>query len=329
MGRLLATVVLAALLLVQACVASADAVSGQSAEQRAASGRSLKELLYGSTPLGGGELGWELDLYYSNLSLNLPLTSQPIPVVENADELEIYGKLFVDALIPRFLLLEAAVMPLPLAGAAVREYAGDFYREMRIGRNQNLVSWLTAGFDEPWAVSLFLGDIVSFHRPGEERLSSNKGYMGVMASYSNQHLMNSRMIRDHSCELEWKLKGERHFRNERLDWSFRIGAKLHDHPHIADSAYIGLRRSNLDFIGTPLDLLKNSTLDMRWDIALKTGTLIRQEYVVGSKFPVKGWGMAFRLDLGVIWEDPTRYTGSLRERDAGNFTFVLRPNLVF
>lgn len=291
--------------------------------------RPLKEYLFGSKPLGWADLDWETDLYYSNVSLNVPLTDTPIPEVYDEDELDVYGRLWLNLFKPRFLLLEAAVMPMPLVGVGLKEYAKDFYGIADIGRNQNVIQWITAGFEEPYAVSLFVGDLVKYVKPGEAKLSSNKGYMGYLFSYSNQHIRNNVMIPDHSLEAEWKLKGERSFKEEKLSWSFRLGAKVHENPAIANTFYLGFRRSNLDFRVNPFEFLRNSSFDLRLDIGAKHGDLLRQEYVLGKIIPIKSWGVALKLDLGLIWEDPARYTGALRQMDAPNFSLVLRPNFIF
>lgn len=291
--------------------------------------KTLNEYLFGSQSLGWADLDWETDLYYSNVSLNIPLDGSPIPTAADQGEFEVYSNLFLSSFLPRFMLFEAAVMPLPLVGAALKEYGGDFYDIANIGRNQNVIQWLTSGFEEPYAFSVFFGDMVKFSKPGEERLSSNKGYMGYLFSYSNQHIRNNVLIPDHSLEAEWKMKGERNFKDEKLSWSFRLGAKVHENPDIANTFYFGFRRSNLDFRVNPLEFLRNSTFDVRWDIGVKNGDLLRQEYVLGKKFPIKSWGAALKLDVGVIWEDPARYSGGLRDMDAPNFTFVLRPNIQF
>lgn len=307
----------------------ADAVGGGAAASMPTASKKLKEYLFGSVEWGATEFAWETDLYYSNISLNIPLTDEPIRKLADADELEIYSKLFVDSLIPRYMLVEAAVMPMPLVGVATKEYANHFYNQAKIGRNQNVISWITAGFEEPWAASIFFGEVVNFQKQGEDKLSSNKGYMGYLVSYSNQHIKSNSLIRDNSFEVEWKLKGERSFRDDKLSWSFRLGSKIHDHPNIANTFYVGLRRSNLDFKVNPFEFLKNSTIDFRWDVALKSGALVRQEYVLGKSFPIKSWGVALKLDAGFIWEDPSRYTGPLHDSNFRNFTVVLRPNIVF
>lgn len=319
------------LLLLLVLLVCLSPVAGRAAEPAPtpAVGKSLKEYLFGTCPLGWADLDWETDLYYSNLSLNVPLTDEPIPHVSGAGELEIYSRLFYNSLVPRFMLLEAAVMPMPLLGVALKRYTPDFYNTADVGRDQNVIQWFTAGFEEPYAFSLFLGDMVKFDRPGEQHLSSNKGYMGYLLSYSNQHIKNNVLVPDHSLEAEWKLKGERSFREEKLSWSFRLGAKVHENTNIANTFYVGFRRSDLDFKVNPIEFLRNSTFEMRWDVGAKSGDLLRQEYVLGKKIPINSWGVALKLDVGLIWEDPARYSGTLRDASASNFTVVLRPNVVF
>jgi len=51
--------------------------------------------------------------------------------------------------------------------------------------------------------------------------------------------------------------------------------------------------------------------------------------VIGKKFPIKDWHLALRMDVGVIWEDPAKYKGVLRDNDFQSVTAVLRPNIEF
>lgn len=279
---------------------------------------------------GEVEFVWELDPYYSEVSLHIPLTDDPIPEVSDVSEFEVYARLLAGSLVPRYMLVEAAVFPMPLAGVALKRYATDFYRAFDVGsRDFNLLEAVTEGFQEPYAVSALFGNIVSFVRPGEEKICSNKGYTGYMVSYSNQHIKRNELIPDHSLELEWKTKGDRIFRDEKLSWSFRAGVKLHDNPRISDTFYLGFRRNNLDFKAGFLSFLENSDFNTRWDFSTRDARLLRQEYVVGKKFPLASWRVALRLDAGIIWESVALYSGSLRDRDHQSVRGVLRPNIEF
>lgn len=276
------------------------------------------------------EFGWELDPYYSNVSLTIPLTNAPVPEVTDKNEFEIYHQLLKNALFPRFVLLEAAVFPMPLLGVGAKKYTPEFYRCFNVGTSDfNLLEAITAGFREPYAFSLFFGDLVTFVKPGEEKINSNKGYMGYLFSYSNQHIKRNVLIPDHNLESEWKLKGDRVFAGDKLSWSFRVGAKTHENPDISNTFYLGFRRSNLDFNAAVLSFLDNSSIDFRWDFSLKDGRPLRQEYTVGKKIPLVKWHVALNLDVGIIWEDPAIYSGRLRDTNFQSVVAIIRPNIEF
>lgn len=276
------------------------------------------------------EFDRELDPYYSNLSLSIPLTNVAIPEVTGKNELAIYRQLLKNAFVPRFMLLEAAVFPMPLLGVGAKKYTPEFYSSFNVGSdNLNLLEAVTAGFQEPYAFSVFFGDLVNFVKPGEEKSCSNRGYMGYLFSYSNQHIKRNTLIPDHSLETEWKLKGDRIFAGEKLSWSFRVGAKIHDNPEISKSVYLGFRRSNLDFNESFLSFFDNSSIDFRWDFSIKDGRPLRQEYTVGKKIPITSWHVALKLDIGFIWEDVKNYSGRLRDKDYQSVVAVIRPNIEF
>lgn len=275
------------------------------------------------------ELTPELDAYYSNLGLHIPLTSKGIPDVGESDELAVYRDLFLNSLTPRFLLLEASVFPMPVLGTYLKKNNRSFYDSAGIGDDLNLIGSVTAGFQEPYSFSLFFGDVVTFVKPGEVRNGSNKGYMGYLFTFADQHIKDNVLINDKSLEIEWKMKGEKNFRDEKLSWSFRLGSKVHDNPEISDAFYLGIRRSNLDFKSSALSWLKNSSFDLKWDFGLKDGDILRQEYIIGKKIPIQDYKLAFKIDFGMIWQSYKYYSGSLRERENDNFTFVFRPNLQF
>jgi hypothetical protein len=275
----------------------------------------------------------EIDAYYSSLALEVPLTGTALPDGGELPEPEVYRRLLREAFHPRLLLLEASVYPLPILGSWYKRNHRANYDNLRIatvGGNQlNIIEGVTAGFQEPWAVSAFLGSGMQFNRAGEPDSAQNRGYMGYLVSYGARHIRNNVLIADNWWELEWKLKGEREFREQELEWSFRFGLKTHGHPDIADVAYIGLRRSDLDFGKRWITLLDNSDLQLLTEIDRGSGRLLRQEAIVGRKLPLRRWRIALALDLGVIYESPRKYTGALADPAADTVTLVFRPHLTF
>ena len=276
------------------------------------------------------DYGYELDPYYSNGYMLLPLTDDPVPDLGRTGEFQVYKNLFYSSLVPRFLYLEASVNPMPVAGVVIKEKARGFYDGMEVAEEVNLVQAVTAGFQEPYALSLFLGNVVLFSRDGEGNDDENKGFMGYLVSVGDHHIKDNELISDFWTELEWKVKGDRVFFDHSLHWSFRVGAKLHGHPEIADTFYLALRRSHLDLTGEGTGLLHNSGFEYRIDMGAVSGAPVRQLLLVDKKFPLSWFRGAWKLEAGFLWEAADKYSGSLREPGREDrWQVVFRPNLEF
>jgi hypothetical protein len=264
------------------------------------------------------------------VGLHVPLTDEPIPDGGKMAEAEVYRQLFLRSLRPSVLLLEASIYPMPMLGVWARGHNAGFYDSATVGHSRlNLVQVVTAGFQEPWAVSAFVGSQMKFSREGEEGKGTNRGYMGYLVSAGKKHIKENILIDDDWLEAEWKLKGERSFKEDRLSWSFRLGGKFNRNPDITDTVYVGISRSNLDFRNPFLSFLYNSTLTLFTEFSTLSPTLLRQEVIFGKKYPSETLGIAWELDFGVIYERASKYTGVLAPLATTSYTLVIRPNIVF
>jgi len=299
----------------------------------AATAAPTPNLARGSVSAGdrGVAFDWELDPYYSDIGLRIPLDDRPVPDGGAMRERDVYHALFLESLHPRLLLLEASVYPMPIAGAWLKRNHRGFYNDFvigEVGSNElNIIEGLTAGFQEPWAVSAFVGGEMTFTRPDDIKRKGNRGYMGYLVSYGSKHIRDNVIIEDDWWEFEWKLKGEREFRDEQLSWSFRAGVKNHGNPDIRDVVYMGFRRSNLDFRQPLLEFLTNSTIEVVTEIARDNANFMRQEIIVGKKVPIRRWRIAPMLELGLIVEQDAKYTGALADPTVDTVTVVFRPNI--
>ncbi len=285
---------------------------------------------HAETPaLASPEVVWEFTPYYTSAGVYIPLTDRPLPDSSGDDELEIYRELLLQSLSPQVLLLEASVYPMPVLGTWLRRKDPGLYDDADIGSDLNWIESLTAGFPEPAALSVFLGSAMNLVKPGQPRKGTNKAHIGYLASGGLQHIKDNVLIDDNWYELEWKLKGERNFKDDRLSWSFRIGTKQHSHPEIADTAYLGLKRSNLDYNAPWLVWLANTEGEFLIAMTTEGFAPARGELLLEKRFPLRDWGFALALQGGFIYENDRSYTGSLRDNDNDNFTFVLRPNIEF
>jgi hypothetical protein len=272
----------------------------------------------------------EWDPYYTDVDLNIPLTRKPIPTIISDNEVVIYGKLVEGSAIPRYMLLEASIYPMPLLGTYIKSHMPDLYNKGQIGNGSvNIFESVTAGFQEPWAVSAFFGNIANLVRPGEMRSGSNMGYSGYLVSAGSKHIKNNVLIADDWYELEWKIKGKLDYPDEKLGWSFRFGWKFNDNPDITDVKYFSIHRSNLDYRAPFLVWLKNSSIDLKIQFSHHGGQVVRQEFVIGKKYPVNSWGYSTGLDFGFVWESPDEYEGALRNTNKNSLTLLLRPSFDF
>jgi len=275
------------------------------------------------------KIEFEPDAYYTSLGMYIALTKTPIPHVGEQSEKELYLTLLSRAYAPRFLVIEGSVNPLPYAGTYIRERHASFYDEAQTTGSFNWLQAVTAGFEEPYAVSVFLGNIVDFSIP-EEKTSKGIGYSGLLYSAGTYHIKNNVLIRDDWWEMEWKVKGDRKTQDQKLSWSFRFGTKLHDNPDITDIYYLSFRRSRLDYRPKATSIFNNSGFEYTVDMQRGTFTPVRHYFFVDKKWPFASRKMAFSLATGFIWESAKKYSGALAANHTGSQTqIILRPNIEF
>lgn len=274
-------------------------------------------------------LEYEFDAYYSNIGIYASLTDTPIPHASDKAEIDIYRDLFLSSFIPRFLVLEASVNPLPCLGLFIRNNYKSFYDDTEISQGANLVKAVTAGFEEPYAFALFLGDVISFTKPGQTSHVSNKGYMGYLLCYGNYHIKDNVAISDNWVELEWKVKGDKKTDDQSLSWSFRCGGKMHTHPDIRDVLYVSMRRSRTDYEGSVWSLLQNSGFEYTASFDAKTFNMVENIFYVSKKWPATKLA-TLSLDVGFIINSHKKYSGALKtQEDDNDFTLLFRPNIEF
>jgi len=276
------------------------------------------------------EVEFEFDPYYSDVAFYLSLTKRSIPFLGEQNELNIYKNLLYDSPLPRFFLLELSIYPLPLLGVYIKKNYPEFYASANVSKEANIIQSICSGFEEPYAVSVFLGNVVSFKPKLTPKGYQGKGYAGYLFSAGSYHIKDSELIKDNWYELEWKIKGDRIAPERKICWSFRIGTKMHEHPEIKDVVYFSLRRDRVDYETRKLSFFKNTEYEYRFDVSNKNWQIIRHFFLVGKTFPLGKKKLVFKLRLGFLWENEEKYTGSLaRIKKKDYFQFLFRPNIEF
>jgi hypothetical protein len=286
---------------------------------------------------GRQEIDFELDPYYSNIGYVLSLTNDPIPRIEVANEGEVYWTMFRNIYKPRFMLVEASVNPLPLAGVYIKEEHENFYNDADVNSRINAIRSITDGFPDPGAVSLFFGNIADFIKEGDGKLSG-KGYSGLLFSFGNYHIVNNTMVPDYWQEAEIKLKGSDERKKHKLEWSYALGGRFHGNPDINNTFYFFIKRMRIDYIGGGSFSLynffiKNSTQQVRMDfsdINPENRNISRIFILAGKNFSfTESRSVVFGLNIGALRTYRSGYSGELTETVDNRWGLLVRPNVFF
>lgn len=278
--------------------------------------------------VAAGEWEYEVDPYYSNIAYYQTIDDSPIPELGERSEAQVYTDLFFSSYLPRFFLLEASINPMPILGVMLRsDEAEDVYQDMTITRKLNLVEAVTAGFEEPYAVSLFLGNMVKY-RTSSKSETQSKGFMGYLASYGHLHIRRNELVQDRWGEFEWKIKGDRISEGRQLSWSFRAGTKIHDNPYVTDEYYIAIKRERIEEGGDIYSWIKNGGIEFKYRVSQRTGDTIGQQLIIDKKIPLSDLGLVLSFGIGYVRETRAKYSGPL-SLEKSNTAFVLRPSISF
>jgi hypothetical protein len=217
---------------------------------------------------------------------------------------------------------------MPVLGVLLKsDDAKDIYDDMTVTRKLNLVEVATAGFEEPYALSIFLGNMVKYRTKGGDHTQS-KGFMGYLASYGHLHIRKNELVQDRWGEFEWKIKGDRITTERLLSWSFRVGTKIHDNPYVTDEYYVAIKRERVEEKGDVFSWIKNGGIEFKYRVSQRTGKTIGQQIIIDKKIPLvdKGWVLSF--GVGFVRETREKYSGPLSLEES-NTAFVLRPSITF
>lgn len=270
-----------------------------------------------------------MDAYYTAVDYYIHLSSRPIPYYDNKSEWQIYKKLFLSSPIPRTLLFEASVNPLPLLGVYLKKQTPAFYDGAQVSDHQNVIQSITTGFEEPAALSVFLGNIIDFKPKKRRSYAEGRGYMGTLVSVGNNHIKDNELVRDNWVEAEWKVKGDKKLADVKLHWSFRVGGKFHGNADIADVFYVGLRRARTDYGEKAFSFLKNSGIMYKYDFDVRNFNAVQHHFVVDKKFPMGKSRVVPTLAVGFVLRTKDKYKGSLKTEDEARFQFLFQPNVEF
>ncbi|MDX1296494.1 MAG: hypothetical protein R3302_09500 [Sulfurimonadaceae bacterium] len=275
---------------------------------------------------------YELDAYYSNVSAFFQVGDEPVIDASGYSEEQLYADLVLSSWRPNTFLVEAAVHPMALGGIAYRNAFPESYEDLRIDElDLNIINAVTAGYEEPYALSFFVGRMVTFEQGKKDgHIGHNRAYAGYLLTLGDYSIKDNRAIYNQWAVFEAKVKGTRDFDEEKLDWSFRVGAKINKNPDFADSIYIGARRSRIDFFREYWSWFYNGGFDISVAVTADTFELMQVEMLFEKKWPIfTSDRISLGIEFGYIYDSDKKYRGALYEEGVVNHRLILRPNLSF
>jgi len=276
------------------------------------------------------EYDYELDAYYSNASVFIDLDpNHEVTDATNYSETDIYKDLLLNTFSPNIILFEASIHPVSIAGLYFRKNYENIYDEARI-EEMHLVKVLTAGYEEPYSFSFFIGRMMVFKNAKNNRVGKNRAYMGYLVTIGDYSIKDNQAHYDRWVNVEFKLKGTREKKDSDLDWSFRVGSKIHENLNFSNTIYIGARRSSINYDKSVWSLSYNNAFSTLLAVSADTFELTDAEIILEKKWPIKSSRkVSFGLGLGYLYNSGQKYRGELRDEGINNHQLIFRPNLKF
>ena len=272
--------------------------------------------------------------YRSYGSLFVDLDPEEDFLIWQEEELPLYRDLARSSVRPGYLLLELTGYPLAMVPAWAEEDQNQLYHALDIGPEFNLLRSLGAGYQEPWSVSLFQGQLATFWTldAQDELAVAARGAAGFVMTGGFQQLFDNSVVTAPWFRVEWKIKGEGLEGSKRRFWDLKAGYRWYGIPEVANTVSISLERRRTDKERWDWRPAGNSlaAVDVQLPLTELTGGPSRLFLEYAKLFPV--WKVLVGMKLGYlyqyrpVYDRETSIFSSERERD---WEIILQPLVIF
>ena len=298
------------------------------------------------TSLTGYESGMTVSLgaYQSYVNSYIYLKRRSATPILKPQETLIYSYLVSRLYKPGYLLFQATIYPLATVSSQMETfYPHEFNRFEVMG--WNILRSVGSGPEEPYALSLLLGNLAFFGNKGEIngkiRLNQLGSAMaGILISTGNFHLHDNIRINDRWWQTELILTGNLKEPDKRkIFWNFRIGTKFHKNVLAPDVIVLALQRNHTGWNYRGISFVRSSIV--RYEAHFPIGSerrrspfTIRQLLTYGKKVPFKIFGRSIAIQLGggVLWEWVRKYDHENRMfelKESSHLVWLIQPGIDF
>ncbi len=285
-------------------------------------------------------LDLELDPYYSTIDFFIyPFASsnKKTPV----EQKKVFGELLKTSFLPRVIAFELSVNPLPVLAGILGTAAPTAYSAITPPAPSplNWIKWLTAKYEEPYAASIFLGNVVRYQ--GEKPLFTDAAsgkpdgriQSGLLVSFSPHHLFNNIFVPGVWFETELRFRDRQRTKNKSAEWDFRLGARFSLEPQIEHTVFASAAFERRDFFSPKFLLVENTRLSFRFDKGLGSATgannFWRFGLTVEKSFPLKNSKFAFTFPLGIVVNINSPYAAGAAWGAQDPFGILFMPGFKF
>lgn len=303
-----------------------------------------QSIAFHSKPLGyhvGGQMTFDLYKPFASIYFNMKRLQKPVALQKGAEE-EIYFRLGQRLIFPSYLLFQITGYPLSALSSYLETDHYDSYEQFNIFEDFNLLRSVGVGFEEPYAFSLFLGNILflAYADSAENRLKqSGSALAGFLISSGRHQIYNNIYLYDNWYQIELMLIGNlAEPKRRKISWNFRLGAKLHQNEHLRDVFTLTIERSHTDWRSPSWTLAKNSIFKYQAHLPIpssKDSTPATSHLITyGKRVPLNLFQKKIFLVLGVgvRWEWVKLYHHDLNQFDPepeSQLIWLIQPNLEF
>ncbi len=292
----------------------------------------------------GGQATFDFYKPYVSIFAHIKPNSTPL-IIQQGDESKIYSLLLNQMYYPKFILFQTTFYQLSSLSSYLETDHDKIFARFDLIGDINLLKSIGGGFEEPYAFTLFLGNLVylsyidSTRTESLKRRQSGSALAGLAFSWGNHQICDNIYFHDFWYQIELMLTGVLKEQTARkITWNFRAGVKYHKNNLMPDVFIFSVERSHSTFYPAGFSLIKNSVFKYRVYLPLsKTSEMpffVYQHFSFGKKIPVTliGKKMLLVLGVGARWEWIAKYDRRRKQFESSpsaNFLWLVQPNIEF
>jgi len=256
-------------------------------------------------------LAFSPGVYSSYLSAFIGLQNNEQISVYQENELNLYIDLLLKSFKPTHLLTELTLYPTSAFSGWLKTEHFSFYRKFDLINDLNVWSSLAGSYQEPWSVSLFVGQLVNYvslNDSGDLTIPAT-GASGFVITGGWQEIFDGYFLNTNWWRCEWKIKGAGKDQGKTHSWDIKIGYRWYGLSAIANTLNLTYSRQKTEKGTHSWNFRRNSCTEFELQIPpvkIREG-FSRLTFAYGKFLPFRKYLIG--LKIGYAYEYRPEYRG--------------------